>query len=168
MAEVFESHLELANVQSAIPTVVLIVALFRHLYSAVLSPFAPHTYALGMLAMMAKGRRTTRTDHAVAAVVPLSLLSEALRKECAERFQVKLLQPGELFWRQVRKRSKGFGRKCMRQLCQDLLLRTKSVCILVNEENQRALTFYRMCNFKVRGVYDSIFLRRSEPVGISN
>lgn len=71
-------------------------------------------------------------------------------------------------WVNPAERSKGFGRKCMRQLCQDLLSRTKSVCVLVNEENQRALTFYRMCNFKVRGVYDSIFLRRSEPVGVSN
>lgn len=59
-------------------------------------------------------------------------------------------------------RSKGFGRKCMRQLCRDLLSRTKSVCVLVNEENERAHTFYRMCNFKVRGIYDSIFLRRPE------
>ena len=54
--------------------------------------------------MMAKGRSATRTDHAVAAVVPLLLLPEALRKEFAERLQVKLLQQGELFWRQVRKR----------------------------------------------------------------
>ena len=65
-------------------------------------------------------------------------------------------------WVNPTERSKGFGRKCMRQLCQDLLSRTKSVCVLVNEENERAHTFYRMCNFKVRGVYDSIFLRRSE------
>ncbi|MEP6570634.1 MAG: GNAT family N-acetyltransferase [Acidobacteriota bacterium] len=65
-------------------------------------------------------------------------------------------------WVNPTERSKGFGRKCMQQLCQDLLSRTKSVCVLVNEENDRAHTFYRMCNFKVRGVYDSIFLRRSE------
>jgi hypothetical protein len=104
MAEFFEGHLDLANIQSTIPTVVLIVALCRHLYGAALSPFTPHAYALGMLAMMAKGRRTTRTNHAVAAVVPLLLLPEALRKECAERLQVKLLQQGELFWRQVLKR----------------------------------------------------------------
>jgi len=71
-------------------------------------------------------------------------------------------------WVNPTERSKGFGRKCMRQLCRDLLSRTKSVCVLVNEENERAHTFYRMCNFKVRGIYDSIFLRRSEPVGVSN
>jgi len=71
-------------------------------------------------------------------------------------------------WVNPTERSKGFGRKCMRQLCQDLLSRTKSVCVLVNEENTRAHTFYRMCNFKVRGVYDSLFLRRLEPAGVGN
>jgi predicted GNAT family acetyltransferase len=65
-------------------------------------------------------------------------------------------------WVNPSERNKGFGRKCMRQLCRDLLSRTRSVCVLVNEENERAHTFYRMCNFKVRGIYDSIFLRRPE------
>ena len=57
-------------------------------------------------------------------------------------------------------RSRGIGRKCLRQLSQDLLTRTRSICVLVNEENERAHTFYRMCNFKKRGVYDSIFLKQ--------
>jgi uncharacterized protein len=61
-------------------------------------------------------------------------------------------------WVNPSERSKGIGRQCLRQLCQQLLSRTKSVCVLVNENNQRAHTFYRMCNFKMRGVYDSIFL----------
>jgi predicted GNAT family acetyltransferase len=65
-------------------------------------------------------------------------------------------------WVSPAKRGKGIGRKCLRQLCQDLLARTKSVCVLVNEEHERAHTFYRMCNFKVRGVYDSIFLSRPD------
>ncbi|MEP6819927.1 MAG: GNAT family N-acetyltransferase [bacterium] len=65
-------------------------------------------------------------------------------------------------WVNPTERGKGFGRKCMRQLCQDLLSRTNTVCVLVNEDYQRAHTFYRMCNFKMRGVYDSIFLRRLE------
>src|SRR4029453_3631921 len=104
MAEFFEGHLDLANVQSAIPTVVLIVALFRYLDSAALSPFAPPAHALGMLAMMAKGRRTTRTNHAVAAIVPLLLLPQTLRKECAQCLQIELMQQGELFWSQVRQR----------------------------------------------------------------
>src|SRR5882672_4753497 len=66
----------------------------------------------------------------------------------------------EGIWVNPSERGKGIGRKCLRQLSRDLLSRTKSVCVLVNEEHKRAHTFYRMCNFKVRGVYDSIFLRR--------
>lgn len=65
-------------------------------------------------------------------------------------------------WVNPSERGKGLGRQCLRQLCQQLLSRTKSVCALVNENNQRAHTFYRMCNFKMRGVYDSIFLEQSD------
>ena len=68
-------------------------------------------------------------------------------------------------WVNPSERGKGIGRQCLRQLCQDLLMRTKSVCVLVNEENQRAHTFYRMCNFKMRGVYDSIFLQQTDRRG---
>ncbi len=64
-------------------------------------------------------------------------------------------------WVAPAERGRGIGRKCMRQLCRDLLTRTKTVCLLANEDNQRAHTFYRMCNFKMRGVYDSIFLRQN-------
>jgi predicted GNAT family acetyltransferase len=123
-------------------------------------------------------------------VNPLDVDPEGFRARCARRIEMGrvwiLEENGKLIfkadvqadtpdviylegvWVNPAERSKGFGRKCMRQLCQDLLSRTKSVCVLVNEENQRAHTFYRMCNFKVRGVYDSIFLRRSEPLGVSN
>jgi GNAT superfamily N-acetyltransferase len=66
----------------------------------------------------------------------------------------------EGIWVNPSERGKGIGRKCLRQLSRDLLSRTKSVCVLVNEEHERAHTFYRMCNFKVRDVYGSIFLHR--------
>jgi predicted GNAT family acetyltransferase len=65
-------------------------------------------------------------------------------------------------WVSPAERGKGIGRKCLRQVSKDLLSRTKSVCVLVNEEHERAHTFYRMCNFKVRGIYDSIFLFRPD------
>ena len=64
----------------------------------------------------------------------------------------------EGIWVNPAERGRGIGRRCLRQLCRDLLARTKSVCVLVNEECERAHTFYRMCNFKKRGVYDTIFL----------
>jgi uncharacterized protein len=55
-------------------------------------------------------------------------------------------------------RGLGLGRRCLTQLTRELLLRTRRVCLLANEENERALNFYRMCGFRLRGVYDTIFL----------
>ncbi|HZG54308.1 MAG TPA: GNAT family N-acetyltransferase [Pyrinomonadaceae bacterium] len=63
-------------------------------------------------------------------------------------------------WVAPSERNTGFGRRCVTQLSRDLLLRTKSVCLLVNEENERAHNFYRRCGFRYEGVYDTIFLQR--------
>jgi len=59
-------------------------------------------------------------------------------------------------------RRKGIGRRCLSQLTSDLLTRTKSVCVFVDESNVRAQSFYRLCNFKLRSAYHTIFLHR-EP-----
>lgn len=56
-------------------------------------------------------------------------------------------------------RGTGTGRRCLKQLTRELLPRTRRVCLLVNEENTRAHSFYRACGFRLRGVYDTIFLR---------
>jgi uncharacterized protein len=58
-------------------------------------------------------------------------------------------------------RGKGHGRKCLSQLTRTLFLRTRSVCILVNERNTAAHAFYRRAGFKFRGVYDTIFPERN-------
>jgi predicted GNAT family acetyltransferase len=111
---------------------------------------------------------------------PLAADPEGFRARCARRIEMGrvwvLEEDGQLIfkadiqadtpdvvylegvWVNPSVRSRGIGRKCLRQLCQDLLTRTKAVCVLVNEDNDRAHTFYRMCNFKMRGVFDSIFL----------
>lgn len=116
-------------------------------------------------------------------VNPIEVDPEGFRARCARRIEMGrvwvLEQDGKLVfkadvqadtpdviylegvWVAPAERGKGIGRKCLRQLCRDLLTRTKSVCLLVNEESERAHTFYRMCNFKMRGVYDSIFLRQN-------
>lgn len=121
---------------------------------------------------------------------PLEIDAEGFRSRCARRIEmgrVWVLEDGgklifkadimadtpdvvylEGIWVNQTERGKGIGRKCMRQLCQDLLMRTKSVSVLVNEENRRAHTFYRMCNFKMRGVYDSIFLQRTDRRGLAS
>src|SRR5262252_953487 len=101
MAQSLQRHLDLPDVQRAITTVVLIQTLFRHLYGTALSSLPTHANSLGMLAMMAEGGGATSTNHAVAAVVPLLLLPQALGEELTQRLQVKLLQQGQVFWSQV-------------------------------------------------------------------
>ncbi len=117
-------------------------------------------------------------------VNPLDVDPEGFRARCARRIamgRVWVLEDGgrilfkadvqadtsdviylEGVWVNPTERGKGIGRMCLRQLCSDLLTRTKSVCVLVNEESARAHTFYRMCNFKMLGVYDTIFLHRQK------
>jgi GNAT superfamily N-acetyltransferase len=56
-------------------------------------------------------------------------------------------------------RGTGIGRRSMTRLGFELLGRTRRVCLLANEENERAHAFYRNCGYKLRGVYDTIFLR---------
>src|SRR5262249_10006465 len=115
---------------------------------------------------------------------PMDVDPEGFRARCARRIEMGrvwvLEQDGNLIfkadiqsdtpdvvylegiWVNPTERSKGIGRKCLRQLCQDLLTRTKSICVLVNEYNARAHSVYRMCNFKMRGIYDSLFLQQGD------
>jgi len=57
-------------------------------------------------------------------------------------------------------RGKGMGRRCLTEMSQRLLTRAKSICVLVNEANTRAQSFYRLCNFKLRDHYYTIFLQK--------
>jgi uncharacterized protein len=57
-------------------------------------------------------------------------------------------------------RGSGLARKCFAQLCKTLLSKTRSLCLLVNEENEKAHAFYRLCGFKCVSRYDSVFLQR--------
>jgi predicted GNAT family acetyltransferase len=56
-------------------------------------------------------------------------------------------------------RGRGLGRRCLSQLCDDLLTRARSVALLVDERNERAAQFYRRAGFRLRAFYDTIFLR---------
>jgi predicted GNAT family acetyltransferase len=56
-------------------------------------------------------------------------------------------------------RATTLGRRYMTELCRRLLARTRVLCLLANEENERAQRFYRTCGFKARSVYDTIYLR---------
>jgi hypothetical protein len=57
-------------------------------------------------------------------------------------------------------RGAGHGLRCLSQLSRNLLRRTGSVCLLVNELNDPARAFYRKAGFRQRAVYDTIFLRK--------
>ncbi len=57
-------------------------------------------------------------------------------------------------------RGKGYGLRCFSQLCQHLLERTKSLCLLVNEHNQTAINLYKKAGYKLQGCYDTIYLER--------
>jgi uncharacterized protein len=59
-------------------------------------------------------------------------------------------------------RGRGLGVRCLSQLSQDLLQRAESLCLLVNEENQRARAFYERAGYTLCGYYDLIFLHPKE------
>jgi len=55
-------------------------------------------------------------------------------------------------------RGKGNGLRCLSQLSRELLLRAKSICLLVDEENERARAFYQRAGYKLHSHYDTIYL----------
>lgn len=56
-------------------------------------------------------------------------------------------------------RGKGYGLRCFTQLCNHLLQHTKSLCLLVNERNQTAISFYGKAGYEQQGCYDTIYLK---------
>ena len=66
----------------------------------------------------------------------------------------------EGIWVNPEARGKGVGLRAMSQLARTLLQQAASVCILVNERNERALSLYRRSGLKLRGHYDTIYLRQ--------
>ena len=61
-------------------------------------------------------------------------------------------------WTNPGRRSQGYGLRCMSQLGRTLLRSTRSICVLVNEKNKKAHTFYQRAGYRLRAVYDTIFL----------
>jgi uncharacterized protein len=55
-------------------------------------------------------------------------------------------------------RGAALGRRHLTQLCRRLHARARVLCLLVNEEDERAQRFYRACGFKARAVYDAVYL----------
>ena len=57
-------------------------------------------------------------------------------------------------------RGNGYGARCMTQLTNHLLEKTKSVCLLVNAQNSAAPACYRKAGFKFQEYYDTLYLHR--------
>jgi ribosomal protein S18 acetylase RimI-like enzyme len=59
-------------------------------------------------------------------------------------------------------RGRGLGRRCMLHLGRELLARSRAVCLLVNERNLEAQSFYRKIGFSLRGLYETIYLHQTD------
>lgn len=59
------------------------------------------------------------------------------------------------------KRGNGFGARCVRQLTNTLLTRSKSVCLLIREQNTAAQACYRKAGYKAREYYETLFLEQN-------
>ncbi len=58
-------------------------------------------------------------------------------------------------------RQRGYGLRCLSQLGCNLLERTKSVSALVNEQNLAAQALFQKGGYKLRGLYDTVFLEKN-------
>lgn len=55
-------------------------------------------------------------------------------------------------------RGKGYGLRSLSQLSRNLLARANCVCLLVNEQNQKALSLYQKAGYRLSSRYDTIYL----------
>lgn len=70
----------------------------------------------------------------------------------------------EGIWLSEGHRGNGLGVRCLTQLSRQLLRRTGSICLLANEANKSAQTLYRKSGYRLRGIYDTIFLQPSQEL----
>lgn len=66
-------------------------------------------------------------------------------------------------WVNETKRGKGIGSSCFSQVGRELLQRSKSICLLLNEKNEDAQAFYRKAGYECLSTYDTIFLESQIP-----
>ena len=60
------------------------------------------------------------------------------------------------------KRGQGMGPRCMKQLTNELLGRTRSVCLLVNQQNSAAHACYQKAGYQLRDLYDTLYLGQDQ------
>ena len=59
----------------------------------------------------------------------------------------------------VEERRQGYGLRCLTALSSMLLQRSQSICLTVNERNQKALKFYEKAGYQFHSDYETIYLR---------
>jgi len=113
-------------------------------------------------------------------VNPLEKDPEGFRERCARRIEQGrswvLVENGSLIfkaevvsdtpeviylegvWLNPDERGKGQGLRCMSQLARNLLSPSQSLCLFVNETNTAAQLFYKRAGYKLRSIYDTVFL----------
>jgi ribosomal protein S18 acetylase RimI-like enzyme len=60
-------------------------------------------------------------------------------------------------------RGNGYGARCVTQLTNHLLERTKAVCLLVNQTNCAAQASYRKAGYEFREYYNTFYLQHQQP-----
>jgi uncharacterized protein len=66
----------------------------------------------------------------------------------------------EGIWVSPEARGQGYAERCVSQLVRQFLQRAGAVSILVNEQNETGKRLYNRAGFKMRGLYDTIFLQQ--------
>jgi ribosomal protein S18 acetylase RimI-like enzyme len=61
-------------------------------------------------------------------------------------------------------RNHSYGSRCLLQVARNLFSRTRSVKLLVNEQNRKAQDFYARAGFRFAGYYDTIYLQSGVEV----
>jgi len=117
-------------------------------------------------------------------VNPLEVDPEGFRKRCARRIELGrvwvALENGQVKFKadvvsdtlevvylegvyvSAEHRGNGYGARCMTQLTNRLLERTKTVCLLVNQTNLAAQACYRKAGYEFHEYYDTLYLQQQQ------
>lgn len=71
----------------------------------------------------------------------------------------------EGLWVNPQERGKDYGLRCLTLVARTLLLKTRSICVLVNENNLKAHALYRRAGFKQRGSFQLVYLKSNQHAG---
>jgi len=115
-------------------------------------------------------------------VDPLQVDPEGFRQRCARRIErgqtwvwiedgrlifkaevitdTALVSYLEGVWVDPQARRNGIGSRCMEQLGRSLLMRSRSVCLLVDEKADGPRAFYKTAGYEFIGCYGTIFLKQ--------